>query len=129
MRQRDHAAQQLSGDAAHVAAHDPLLLGGPLRGTSRSARCRPSSAATPGAHGARRDTLVRVCAAGRQGRGEAFRANRAMGEALSEGRALCRKATSQFRHESAGELLRDLESLEGLCNNHLHNFLLETSSP
>ena len=50
-------------------------------------------------------------------------ANRALVAAKASAMSLCRIAASKGS-ERAHELRRDIEQLESLCNNHLHNIML-----
>lgn len=54
-----------------------------------------------------------------------FKANRLAYAAKEAATSLCRRAFKEFQDESSHELLREIKNLEGLCNNHLHNIMLE----
>ena len=53
-----------------------------------------------------------------------FKANRLATKAKSSAMSLCKLAFSKYKDENAPELLREIDNLEGLCNNHLHNLMI-----
>lgn len=68
------------------------------------------------------DDLMCICETGRRGAG--VRANRAACAVKAKAVALCRLTLSKHDDERATELMGDVEALEGLCNDSLHNLLL-----
>ena len=69
------------------------------------------------------DDLMCICEMG--GRGAGVRANRAVCTVKSRAVTLCRLALSKHDDQTATELMGDVEALEALCINALHNLLLQ----
>jgi len=55
-----------------------------------------------------------------------FKANRLAYQAKAAAVELCERAFAEYRDDSAPAMLREIENLEGLTNNHLHNIMLRS---
>lgn len=53
-----------------------------------------------------------------------FKANRLATRAKNNAISLCKLSFSKYKDETSPELLREIDNLEGLCNNHLHNIMI-----
>ena len=54
-----------------------------------------------------------------------FKANRFASAAKNNAIKLCKLSFSKHKDERSHELLREIDNLEGFCNNHLHNLMIE----
>jgi hypothetical protein len=53
-----------------------------------------------------------------------FKANRLAFSAKNSAIKLCKQAFARYKDARSHELLREIDNLEGLCNNHLHNLMI-----
>jgi hypothetical protein len=70
------------------------------------------------------DDVLRYCALKKSGAAQA-KAHRAMNAAVDTARRLCHDALAVHQDDRGAELLRDVESMQSLCGNHLHNAMLD----
>ena len=121
MRQKDADARDLGTAVMHLRA-DPLLMEvlaryKPLREHSPAMRTKFNNMVQHA------EEMMRLCEIGGAGAHQ-IKANRAMSSVISTAKDMCRDALNVHRDDAAGELMRDTETLESLCQNHLHNMLL-----
>ena len=122
MRQRDADANDLGVRVLHLPA-DPLLM-------EVISRYKPLAQHSPDMHSTFQgvvvaaDEMIRLCHD--SGGANAIRANRSMALMISLAKKLCRDALSIHKDDSSGELMRDVEMLENLSQQHLHNTMLNT---